>query len=512
MNKQSISPFKILFILLWIPFVSTVITSKANASDKVISADLQDTQNAISTFQKNTKPILNESHKLNQQHIEQIQELGDKLEQTESALSAIKSTNIADLEENASRMLVLASRYLSYYKSFINSISHQSSCYQPQQIQQFQRTIDELKEYVDSISTLTSTQSEAEAFEALMNIVINQARVSMVVNQFELFQLCFINDAIGPLAQDLQRLHDLLGQHALVGKGDVLEPNMTQKSIESSENSPEKYRDNIVKTVELKADLTTSINDLTYLYLDNIAQLNDLSLSNGLSINQDLTLRLPAFALIDQSLPYEANIKGRIETDTDIVDIDITVTRLGTQSIHNIVFRDETLAKCVKDMAAMFQINYSNQLSQLNCTFSTRDMIKLDDLAPFNNLELLSFKGGTISTLAPLASLSSLNMLVLDTVNVKSLNGLNQYTGSLTTSKVISDDWLALANTRSSAISINDLAECSRLAKLTEHNNVAVIYKGQEPSELVKTMAQVDSGAKSVMVMTDCTSEQVGVN
>ncbi len=500
-------------MLLWIPFVISVITSQANARDEIISADLQDTQHAINIFQTNTKPILNESHKLNQRHIEQIQQLGDKLQQTESALSVIKSTNIPDLENNASQMLVLASRYISHYTSFINSISHQSSCYQPQQIQQFQLTIDKLKEYVDSIVRLTSTQTEAEAFEALMNIVVNQTRVSMVVNQFELFQLCFINDAIGPLAQDLQRLNDLLGQqvdnHALAGKADIIEATMADKYLINGERPAAKYRDKIVKTIELKTGITTSFNDLTYIYIDDIEQLNSLRLSNGLVIDQDLTLHLPDSALTDQSQPYKANIKGRVETDTDIVDLDITVTRLGTQSVKDIRFKDKAIAKCVKDMVAIMQITHSNQLSQLNCSFTTKDIIKLDDLTSFNNLELLSLKGGTISTLSPLASLPSLNMLLLDTVKVTSFDGLNQYNGSLTSSKVISDDWLKLANTHSSAISINDLDECNRLAKLTAHNHVAVIYKGQESSEQLKALGEIDSGSKSVMVMTDCSIEQV---
>ncbi|WP_076410065.1 hypothetical protein [Shewanella sp. UCD-KL12] len=487
----------------------------ANQAQQKTNNSLQDTHQAIEVFQSNTKSLLDKSHQLNAQYAIQMQTLSATLQQTESAKSVLQSNLIGDIEYNASSMLAVANQYLSHYRTFVHSISQQSTCYQPEQVGQFEHTIAELEVYVGNIQQLAATQSDSEAFTALMEININQARVSMVVNQFEMFKLCYLTEAIGPLSQEFEALTRALEQEA--AKQGYVQAIDSQNHAETNSlidddnlaKMTEKFRDNIVQTYQFKAGAVPHFNELTYLYIENIAQLKNLNLSNGLSVNNDLSLELPASALINIDQRYQAKINGTIETDTEIVTLDITIERAATSLIDDIQFIDQQVKNCVNQAVQLNQITYSHQLTQLNCTFDQTTNIKLDDLSQLQQLNLLSVKGGSIESLVPLASLPSLGTLYLSQLVVEQLDGLNQYRGSLNFTHVSSKDWAKLAQSNADSISINQLKNCQSIQPLTNASNIAVMYKNLDPNTLMATMRQVDNGTKSVMVMTDCTKEQV---
>ncbi|BAJ00530.1 hypothetical protein [Shewanella violacea] len=497
--------------------IGLLLAGSVTASEVSDSSDtrLQDTQEAIETFQNSTKALLDNAHQLNDQHAVQMQQLTDVLQQTESAKAVLQSNLIGDIEHNSTKMLVLANQYVSHYRTFINSIRHESTCYQPKQVGEFEQTIAELEEYVGSIQQLAATQDSTEAFAALMEININQARVSMVVNLFEMFKLCYLTEAIGPLGQEFEALSKVLEQEAAklgyVQDTDAREQADTSELTDANSHPKitAKYRDNIVQIYQFKADAVPHFNELTYLYIDNIAQLKGLTFSNGLSVNDDLSLKLPASAQANINQNYQAKINGTIETDAEIVTLDITVERAATSLIGDIQFIDKQVKNCVNQAAQLNKMTYSHQLTQLNCTFIQAGIIRFDDLTQFKQLNMLSVKGGALDSLAPLASLSSLNTLYLSQLAVNQFDGVSQFTGSLNFSNVSSSDWAKLALSNADSININQLDNCQSLQPLTNASNVAVMYKGLDANELMAAMGQIDNGTKSVMVMTNCTKIQV---
>jgi len=508
------------FLLCFIHFEAQ---ANNNISDRLIS-----TQQAFDTFQLNTDNILKQAHKLNQQHVTHIDSLNQILSDTESSEAVLQSDLISKLELDASQMLILANQYVPHYQDFINSISRESSCYQPQQVSQFRQTITELEQYVDNIQSLAAAQGEAEAFAALMEININQARVSMVVNLFEMFKLCYITEAIGPLSQNFTSLSTILAQE-VSRRGYVDDSdNYAKKSSKNSNEyraysndmerdvdtqSLEKHRDSITQTYQFKLDTPPHFNELVYVHIGNIEQLNNLKLSNGLMINDDLSLRLPSTALADTSKAYQANITGVIETDVDIVTLDISLERIATTLITEMNFTDSDIERCVTDAVSTGQITHSHQLIQLNCDFShtasNTGTTQLDDLRHFKQLNLISIKGGTLDSLAPLAALSSLDTLYLSQLTVNQFDDLRHFHGALNFTDVISGDWANLASTTAESISIHNHKNCKALQPLSSASHVAVMYKGLGPNELVAVMSQVDNGEKSLMVMTDCSKGQV---
>jgi hypothetical protein len=470
------------------------------------SAQTNNTKDAIDTFQLNTHDLLKQARKLNQQHASHFERLNETLEQTKSAKAVLRSGLMGEIELDAKEMLSLADTYLGHYQTFVYSISRDSSCYQPQQIAEFRQTITELQKYVNNIKSLAATSSDEDAFAALTEININQSRVSMTVNLFEMFKLCYMTEAIGPLSQSFNELDSQLN-HMTTQQGEQSNNQMLDDEFIDNSYPAEglvKISANINSTYEFMADEIVNFNQLSYLYVDDLSQLDNLTLSNGLTVDANLNLQLPANVSQQMAHAYTANISGRVETADDVAEINITIKRTPTISISDVSFSDKHIASCIKQSAAAAQVTQTHQVTFFTCDLPEDSHSQLDDLVNFEQLTMINIKGGTLDSLSPLNQLSSLETLYLSSLTLNKFGNLPSFKGSMNLTNVDTQDWETLALSTPSTLSIDESKDCNQLAPLFTHQNVAVLYQAMNSSEQVNVMEQMDSGAKKIMVLTDC--------
>lgn len=472
------------------------------------------THDAILNFKQDTSAIVEQSHRLSKQHARQMELLSQKLDETQSAKIVLQSKFIGDMTQTAEQMLALANQYLPHYQHFLANIDKDSHCYQPEQLAQFQQTTTELQDYVDNIDSLLTTRDEAEAFSALMAFNLGQTQVNMLVDMFEISKFCYLSEALPSLVKDVQsvetELVEKLIQHGATDEFDNATSQTALTRAPEPEPQTQQPQNKSVETLTLSYEFTANdlpyFNDLSTLEVSDISELKQLTLTNQLSINDQLILQLPDAALADISLPYQARITGVVETDNERVTLDILLIRSPSYSIDAMSFNDPQIASCIKATAKQLQLTNSNELTQLNCRLSST--VNLDDLQKFKQLQTVSLMGGKLTDLSPLSSLAQLEILNLERNQITKFGDFSRLSANLMLSNIDTQDWQALALSQASSISIMNITDCSRLAPLAHQPNVALMYKGLNPNEMMALMQQVDKGNKSLTVLTDCPAPQ----
>ncbi len=472
------------------------------------------TRDAILNFKQVTRAIVEQSHRLSKQHARQMELLSQKLDETQSAKIVLQSEFIGDMTQTAEQMLALANQYLPHYQHFLAHIDKDSHCYQPEQLAQFQHTTAELQDYVASIDALLITRDEAEAFSALMAFNLGQTQVNMLIDMFEISTFCYLSEALPSLVEDVQSVETELVEKLIHhGATDEYDDTTSQTAIRSAlkpQELPRQPQEKAVETVTLSYEFTANalpyFNDLSTLEVSDINELKQLTLTNQLSINDQLQLQLPDAALADNSLSYQARITGVVETDNERVILDILLIRSPSYSIDAMSFNDPQIASCVKTSAKQLQLSRSNELTQLNCRLSST--VNLDDLQKFKQLQTVSLMGGKLTDLSPLSSLAQLDMLHLEQSQITKFGDISRLSANLMLSNIDTHDWQALAQSQAGSISIMNITDCSRLAPLAHQPHVALMYKGLNPNEMVALMQQVEKGNKSLTVLTDCPAPQ----
>ncbi|QYK01982.1 hypothetical protein [Shewanella psychrotolerans] len=468
------------------------------------------TRDAILNFKQDTSTIVEQSHRLSKQHARQMELLSQKLDETQSAKIVLQSEFIGDMTQTAEQMLALANEYLPHYQHFLANIDKDSDCYQPEQLARFQQTTTELQDYVDNIDSLRTTRDEAEAFSALVAFNLGQTQVNMLVDMFEVSKFCYLSEALPSLVEDVQivetELVEKLIQHGATDEFDhaTLQTDLTRAPDPQAPQLQNKSVETLTLSYEFTANDLPYFNDLSTLEVSDIAELKQLTLTNQLSINDQLQLQLPDSALADISLPYQARITGVVETDNERVTLDILLIRSPSYSIGAMSFNDPQIASCIKASAKQLQLTNSNELTQLNCRLSST--VNLDDLQKFKQLQTVSLMGGKLTDLSPLSSLAQLEMLNLERSQITQFGDISGLSANLMLSNIDTQDWQALAQSQATSVSIMNITDCSRLAPLAHQPNVALMYKGLNPNEMMALMQQVDKGKKSLTVLTDCSA------
>ncbi|OEG74904.1 hypothetical protein BEL05_12050 [Shewanella colwelliana] len=466
------------------------------------------TRDAILNFKQDTNTIVEQSHRLSKQHARQMELLSQKLDETQSAKIVLQSEFIGDMTQTAEQMLALANQYLPHYQHFLANIDKDSDCYQPEQLAQFQQTTTELQDYVDNIDSLLTTRDEAEAFSALMAFNLGQTQVNMLVDMFEVSKFCYLSEALPPLVEDVQsvetELVEKLIQHGAIDEFDhaTSQTDRTRAPEPQSQQPQNKSVETLTLSYEFTANDLPYFNDLSTLEVSDISELKQLTLTNQLRINDQLQLQLPDAALADISLPYQARITGVVETDNERITLDILLIRSPSYSIDAMSFNDPQIASCIKASAKQLQLTNSNELTQLNCRLSST--VNLDDLQKFKQLQTVSLMGGKLTDLSPLSSLAQLEMLNIELSQIAKFGDISRLSANLMLSNIDTQDWQALAQSQATSVSIMNITDCSRLAPLAHQPNVALMYKGLNPNEIMALMQQVDKSNRSLTVLTDC--------
>ncbi|MBU1393421.1 MAG: hypothetical protein KJ856_17265 [Gammaproteobacteria bacterium] len=406
----------------------------------------QDRDLALATFDSKTAPLLKQAIVLGETAPED--KIDDALERHQGDAVAVLKEGIPQrLAIKAKQQLTLADEYLKYFKALQQQIPHTSQCHQPQLMADFNSQIKELTAYADRLNTYSNIQNLGDAFPALMDMNISQARVNTLTSLFHRFRLCVLGDDTPAIVDGLT------GE-----KGDAI-ANAFISTFAAKQG-----------VIPPTAPEYMSENDT-----EDISQFSEID-EPGL-------------------------IPKKPEQDIGTFDGSQTeATSEISQPISALKFSNKPLGDCIQQQAKLLAIQQSQELSLLNCQFNPTDIVTLQDLSAFNNLDTLSLKGGTLSTLGNLNS-NNLKTLMLTDMKVTDFSGKNIKLDSLFLSRISSNNWPSLIELNVQTISIDKTVNCAELKPLLVSEKLIPIHPGQSPTDMAERMQQAEANGIPLLML-----------
>ncbi|MGI2071326.1 hypothetical protein [Shewanella baltica] len=407
----------------------------------------QDRDLALATFDSKTAPLLKQAIVLGETAPED--KIDDALERHQGDAVAVLKEGIPQrLAIKAKQQLTLADEYLKYFKELQQQVPHASQCHQPELVADFRAQIKELNAYVDRLNTYPKLQNLGDAFPALMDMNINQARVNTLTSLFHRFRLCVLGD-------DTPAIVDGLTDE----KGDAI-ANAFINAFAAKQGLPHP---------------TASQNMADEMAEDDAPILDDMG--DEQAIEED--------------------------TEQDNSESDEPETELATeisQPISAVKFSNMPLNDCIQKQTKLFAIQQSQELSLLNCQFNPTDIVTLQDLSAFTHLDTLSLKGGTLSTLGNLNS-NNLKTLMLTDMKVTDFSGKNLQLDSLFLSHISSNNWPSLIELNVQTISIDKTVNCAELKPLLASKKLIPIHPGLSPTDMAERMQQAETNGIPLLML-----------
>lgn len=406
----------------------------------------QDRDLALATFDSKTAPLLKQAIVLGETAPED--KIDDALERHQGDAVAVLKEGIPQrLAIKAKQQLTLADEYLKYFKELQQQIPHTSQCHQPQLMADFNSQIKELTAYADRLNTYSNIQNLGDAFPALMDMNISQARVNTLTSLFHRFRLCVLGDDTPAIVDGLT------GE-----KGDAI-ANAFISTFAAKQG-----------VIPPTAPEYMSENDT-----EDISQFSEID-EPGL-------------------------IPKKPEQDIGTFDGSQTeATSEISQPISALKFSNKPLGDCIQQQAKLLAIQQSQELSLLNCQFNPTDIVTLQDLSASNNLDTLSLKGGTLSTLGNLNS-NNLKTLMLTDMKVTDFSGKNIKLDSLFLSRISSNNWPSLIELNVQTISIDKTVNCAELKPLLVSEKLIPIHPGQSPTDMAERMQQAEANGIPLLML-----------
>lgn len=459
---------------------------------------------AVEAFQRATADILEQGRLNGEQYGELVNEMGDIMAASESARVALKSGNTGRLESLARSNATLGKRYIAEYRKFLKQLDANSSCARHPQTRKMLDQVEELERAANNIGPLAATQDEVEAYAALMEINQYQVLLGSVPNMFEAAQLCIVQDSLPALVENMQQLEALMG----TAVDDLATNAVTDQVGEVTQPGDDNWikpSEHIASRVSFYPDQTPSFNDLSMVYVENRGQLDQLNLSNGLQINEQLMLVLPAST--GSNGHYSANLTGTVETQDYIATLDIHLERLASTPVSGLTGISGPLKACIDNSAKQQMAEYAHQLTLLSCEFPANETVSLAPLSNLPQLTMLTVTGGSIGPLTPLSKLTELSNLMLANTQVQEFGDLSGIHAVMQFSHVKSNDWVALASSRSDTIMLEQIPDCSSLSPLANSPEVALLLGKATTAEFTDYLNQLDSGEKRIGIIANCVDE-----
>ena len=407
----------------------------------------QDRDLALATFDSKTAPLLKQAIVLGETAPEN--KIDDALERHQGDAVAVLKEGIPQrLAIKAKQQLTLADEYLKYFKELQQQVPHASQCHQPELVADFRAQIKELNGYVDRLNTYPKLQNLGDAFPALMDMNINQARVNTLTSLFHRFRLCVLGDDTPAIVDGLT------GE-----KGDAI-ANAFINAFAAKQGLPHP---------------TASQNMADEMAEDDAPILDDMG--DEQAIEED--------------------------TEQDNSESDEPETELATeisQPISAVKFSNMPLNDCIQKQTKLFAIQQSQELSLLNCQFNPTDIVTLQDLSAFTHLDTLSLKGGTLSTLGNLNS-NNLKTLMLTDMKVTDFSGKNLQLDSLFLSHISSNNWPSLIELNVQTISIDKTVNCAELKPLLTSKKLIPIHPGLSPTDMAERMQQAETNGIPLLML-----------
>ncbi|QYX64911.1 hypothetical protein K2227_00755 [Shewanella putrefaciens] len=406
----------------------------------------QDRDLALATFDSKTAPLLKQAIVLGETAPED--KIDDALERHQGDAVAVLKEGIPQrLAIKAKQQLTLADEYLKYFKELQQQIPHTSQCHQPQLMADFNSQIKELTAYADRLNTYSNIQNLGDAFPALMDMNISQARVNTLTSLFHRFRLCVLGDDTPAIVDGLT------GE-----KGDAI-ANAFISTFAAKQG-----------VIPPTAPEYMSENDT-----EDISQFSEID-EPGL-------------------------IPKKPEQDIGTFDGSQTkATSEISQPISALKFSNKPLGDCIQQQAKLLAIQQSQELNLLNCQFNPTDMVTLDDLNDFSHLDTLSLKGGSLSTLGNLNS-NNLKTLMLTDMKVTDFSGKNLQLDSLFLSRISSNNWPSLIELNVQTISIDKTVNCAELKPLLVSEKLIPIHPGLSPADMAERMQQAETNGIPLLML-----------
>ncbi|MDT3307410.1 hypothetical protein [Shewanella vaxholmensis] len=405
-----------------------------------------DRDQALATFDSQTVPLIEQAIALGETAPED--RIDDALDRHQGdALAVIREGIPQRLAIKAKQQLMLANEYLRYFKELQQQVPHASQCHQPELVADFRAQIKELNAYVDRLNTYPKLQNLGDAFPALMDMNINQARVNTLTSLFHRFRLCVLGDDTPALVEGLS------GE-----KGDAI-ANAFISTFAAKQG-----------VIPPTAPEYISENDT-----EDISQFSEID-EPGL-------------------------IQEKPEQDYGTFDGPQTeATSEISQPISALKFSNKPLGDCIQQQAKLLAIQQSQELSLLNCQFNPTDMVALDDLNAFSHLDTLSLKGGTLTSLSNLNN-KNLKTLMLNNMKVTDFKSKNLQLDSLLISQVNSNNWSSLLSLNAQTISIDNTVDCNQLKPLLRSEKLIPIHPGLSPTEMAERMQQAEANGIPLLML-----------
>ncbi|MEM6248089.1 hypothetical protein [Shewanella vaxholmensis] len=400
----------------------------------------------MATFDSQTVPLIEQAIALGETAPED--RIDDALDRHQGdALAVIREGIPQRLAIKAKQQLMLANEYLRYFKELQQQVPHASQCHQPELVADFRAQIKELNAYVDRLNTYPKLQNLGDAFPALMDMNINQARVNTLTSLFHRFRLCVLGDDTPALVEGLS------GE-----KGDAI-ANAFISTFAAKQG-----------VIPPTAPEYISENDT-----EDISQFSEID-EPGL-------------------------IQEKPEQDYGTFDGPQTeATSEISQPISALKFSNKPLGDCIQQQAKLLAIQQSQELSLLNCQFNPTDMVALDDLNAFSHLDTLSLKGGTLTSLSNLNN-KNLKTLMLNNMKVTDFKSKNLQLDSLLISQVNSNNWSSLLSLNAQTISIDNTVDCNQLKPLLRSEKLIPIHPGLSPTEMAERMQQAEANGIPLLML-----------
>ncbi|MBE1276800.1 hypothetical protein [Enterovibrio baiacu] len=178
-----------------------------------------------------------------------------------------------------------------------------------------------------------------------------------------------------------------------------------------------------------------------------------------------------------------------------------------SQPIDDVVFSDPEMEACVSMAAQVNEATRVNDLSTLLCDLPINAKIRLDDLASFPGLEVVTLSGVEVESLSPLNEMPALSQVLIEQSTISSFGDMSNVQADLVFSEVDAEDWGALAQSESGRIYIEQPSDCRSLSSLVHSGAVSVIFSDGEGQLDAQGMS--DSVNADRVVITDCTRDSV---
>ena len=472
----------------------------------------ENTYKKMMVFQQQTQEIVAETRQINRKMEPQFAQVMRILKKTQDARAALRSSGIADMQTDLNRLLALSQQYLNHYRSFIQSIDQSSTCYKPENFRDFEEILKDTRKVAAIIPQLVSEQGKSESFDALSGVMMLQANANILVNYFETFKMCYIADSAGSLASSFNVLSQMLGDNVKEAEKDRTkalwfenlaavaehEGNLQPEFHDDSTIEQPKGKQNVTHNISIRfyADDLPELTDLFEFGIDELDQLYQLSMPEGLQFNEIHRLIYTPKYKTDLQRPLNGTIKGTLLSYGKPVVVNIKLQRMPAALISEYKWYDPQLEKCVKSQS----LKYLHQIDNLNCKFAAGDTVELFDLSALLNINRIEFSGGEFSSLTHLNQLSKLKEVGISNAVIDDFSGITAQLDALKLLNIYSDSWPAIENIQATEVSILQPENCAPLALLIDSDKVTFLYPDMGEEELMDALSQ---HGKPV-IQTDC--------